>query len=457
LNVPHPFPSGFVFGAATSAYQIEGAAQEDGRGPSIWDTLVRQRPALARPHSPAVAANHYHLYRDDVALAKALGLQAYRFSIAWPRVLPTGRGALNLRGLDFYRRLVGELLDAGIEPVPTLFHWDLPQPLQDEGGFMRRGIADDFARYVDVVVQALGGQVKRWITLNEPWEFAFLGHGMGWHAPGHRRPWNFLKLMHHQLLAHAKAVEVIRARAPDAQVGITLSQTPIHPSRPGPADQAAADFGNDFFNRVTLDPLLRGQYPERLWRRFAGLRPRVEADDLARIATPLDFIGVNNYQRERVRAAPWIPLLRAWLQPDPAIGPEGRTAMGWEIYPEGLHEVLTWLRTEYGNPPVIVTENGAAFDDVPAHGAVHDPRRIDYLRRYLAQVARALAEGCDVRGYFAWSLLDNFEWQEGFTKRFGLIHVDYATQTRTVKDSGWWYRDFIAQTAGPLTATTAAP
>lgn len=447
---PAAFPPGFVFGAATSAYQIEGAVQEDGRGASIWDALVQRRPQLARPHPPAIACDHYHRYREDVALARALGLKAYRFSIAWPRVLPEGRGAVNTRGLDFYRRLVDRLLDAGIEPVPTLFHWDLPQALQREGGFLRRGVADDFAHYTGTVLRALGDRVNRWITLNEPWEFAFLGHGLGWHAPGQRRPWNFLKLIHHQLLAHARAVEVIRVAAPQAQVGITLSQTPIHPARPGhAADTAAAAFGNDFFNRATLDPLFRGRYPDRLWQRFAWFRPQVQVGDMARIATPLDFIGINNYQRERVRAAPWLPLLRAWLEPDASIGPEARTAMGWEIHPEGMHEVLTWLRTDYGNPPVIVTENGAAFDDVLHNGAVDDPRRIDYLRRYLAQVARALGEGCDVRGYYVWSLLDNFEWQEGFTKRFGLVHVDYPTQQRTVKASGWWYRDFIAQATAP--------
>jgi beta-glucosidase len=442
------FPPGFVFGAATSAYQIEGAAQADGRGPSIWDALVERRPQLARPHPPAVACDHYNRYREDVALARAMGLQAYRFSISWPRVMPSGREPVNQRGLDFYRRLVDRLLDAGIEPVPTLFHWDLPQPLQREGGFMRRGLADDFAYYTAAVVRALGDRVKRWITLNEPWEFAFLGHGLGWHAPGQQRPWNFLKIIHHQLLAHATAVEVIRATAPRAAVGITLSQTPIHPARDGHAgDRAAAEFGHAFFNRCTLDPLLKGQYPPQLWQRFRWFRPDLRAGDLLRIAAPLDFIGINNYQRERVRAAPWIPLLRAWLGPDARIGPEGRTAMGWEIYPEGLHEVLNWLRTDYGNPPVIITENGAAFDDRLEHGRVDDPRRIDYLRRYLAQVVRALGEGCNVRGYFVWSLLDNFEWQEGFVKRFGLVHVDYPTQQRTVKASGWWYRDFIAQAA----------
>ncbi len=448
------FPADFLFGAATSAYQIEGASRSGGRGESIWDRFIRRRSKIkAHPHSPSVAADHYHRYLEDIALAQSLGVRAYRLSISWSRVLPNGTGEINPEGIAFYKNLVQTVRAAGMAPWVTLFHWDLPQALQDQGGLLRREIAQDFVRYTEVVVAALSPEVQNWITLNEPWEFTFFGHCAGWHAPGLKRPWAFMRVMHHLLLCHASAVTTIRRIAPQAQVGITLSQTPIHAATQRPADQRAAAFGNAFFNRVTLDPILRGHYPPLLVKRFKWFWPKIEDKDMASIAAPLDFVGINNYQREKVGAAWWIPLLRARMVPHRA-PPEQCTAMGWEIYPPCLHEVLSLLREEYGNPPVYITENGAAFEDVVTltRGAtgeiekrVHDPRRIAYLESYLGSVSKAIAEGANVRGYFVWSLLDNFEWAESFHKRFGLIYVDYPSLERVVKDSAFWYRDLIAR------------
>jgi beta-glucosidase len=447
------FPAHFKFGAATSAYQIEGAVRDDGRGVSIWDEFCARKGAIRGGENGDRACEHYARYRQDAALMRQLGLQSYRFSIAWPRVIPNGTGPVNHQGLSFYQRLVDELLGAGITPFVTLFHWDMPAALmQRYGGFLDRRVAEDFAEYAEVVVRALGDRVKHWITINEPFEHGFFGYVTGMHAPGLRRPWAYPTVIHHQLLAHGMAVERIRADCPGAQVGIALSLTPIHPAADGDSikNHTAARTANEFLNFITLDPLLRGRYPEDLRRRLRWFWPRIGPDDMQRIQAPLDFIGINNYQREHARFNRWIPFLQSWITGGGAIAENETvrdgvqyTAMGWEVHPPALHEVLSWLRRDYGNPPVYITENGAAFDDALIDGVVDDPKRVEYIAAHLAEVRRAIAEGADVRGYFVWSLLDNFEWAAGHSKRFGLVHVDYESQTRTVKTSGQWYANQI--------------
>jgi beta-glucosidase len=447
------FPAHFKFGAATAAYQIEGAADDDGRGMSIWDEFCGKAGRIRGGDNGDRACEHYFRYRQDTAVMRQLALQSYRFSISWPRVLPNGTGPINQRGLSFYQRLVDELLASDITPFVTLFHWDMPSALmQRYGGFLDRRAAQDYADYVEVVVRALGDRVKHWITINEPFEHAFFGYVMGSHAPGLRRPWSYPTVMHHQLLAHGMAVERIRAERPGAQVGIALSLTPIHPSPDGnfSKNQTAARTANELMNFITLDPLLRGCYPEDLCRRLRWFPPRIDHDDMKRIQAPLDFIGVNNYQREHAYFSRWIPFLQSWINGGGALAESESmrdgvqyTSMGWEVYPPAMHEVLSWLRRDYGNPPVYITENGAAFEDALINGTIHDPKRIAYIAAYLAEVQRAIAEGADVRGYFVWSLLDNFEWAAGYSKRFGIVHVDYKSQARTIKSSGLWYAEQI--------------
>ncbi len=444
-----PFPADFIFGAATAAYQIEGSPQADGKGPSVWDEFVRRKGAVRTGETGDQACDHYRRMGDDVALIKELGLDAYRFSISWPRVQPSGRGAANGAGLDFYSRLVDALLAAGIRPFPTLFHWDTPLALQREkGGFLSRDAAERFGDYAELVVRSLGDRVKDWITVNEPFEHAVFGHFFGSHAPGLKRPWAYPKVMHHILLAHAAGMERIRAFAPGAAAGPVLSQTPVAPLVPG-RDEKAAFLADQFMNRITLDPILKGRYPEELSRALRAFWPRMEADDLARVSAPCDFIGLNYYSRERASRNPLVPFLGFWVTGKDGGRPEGEsggtrtTAMGWEVWPRGLEELLLRMRDEYGNPRVIVTENGAAFTDEVERGAgaprVRDRRRVEFLRDYVLAMKRAMDAGANVGGYFVWSLMDNFEWAEGYRPRFGLVRVEYGTQERVIKDSGRWY------------------
>jgi beta-glucosidase len=432
------FPADFVWGAATAAYQTEGAATEDGRGESIWDRFTTLPGRIANGETGRVACDSYHRYAEDVRLMRELGLDAYRFSIAWPRVVPEGRGPVNAAGLDFYDRLVDELLAAGIEPFATLYHWDLPQALEDRGGWPSRETVDAFAGFVEVVVERLGDRVSRWITQNEPWVVAWLGYGRGEHAPGRRSDRDALAAAHHVLLAHGRAVEVIRRERPAAQVGITIDVIPIHPLTSSEADLAATSEEDGFRNRWILDPVLRGAYPEDMVRRFERILPPVVDGDMAAISAPLDFLGVNYYRRHVVEAGPnGRPVV---------VDVPGRehTAVGWEVYPDGLHELLLRLHEDYAPPPLYVTENGAAFGDVRRNGTVEDPARTAYLERHLDAVAHAIADGVRVDGYFVWSLLDNFEWARGYAPRFGLVYVDYETLERVPKQSYHWYRDFIA-------------
>jgi beta-glucosidase len=454
------FPAGFVWGASTAAYQIEGAATEEGRTPSIWDTFSHTPGRVVGGDTGDVAVDHYHRYRDDVALMARLGLQSYRFSVSWPRVQPDGRGPANPAGLDFYRRLVDELLDHGVQPWITLYHWDLPQALEDAGGWPVRDTAARFAEYAGLVHEALGDRVTCWTTLNEPWCSAFLGYGSGEHAPGRQEPAAALRAAHHLLLGHGLAVQALRARGGSAEIGITLNLYAVSPAGTGAADADAARRIDGLANRFFLDPVLLGRYPAdvvedtRVITDFGHVRD----GDLAVVSQRVDLLGINYYSRHVV-AAPEPSAARQPYRPDahrPAScwpGSEDvrfvlrgvpRTAMDWEIDAPGLVETLRRLHTEYPSLPLYITENGAAFDDVPAaDGAVPDLDRVDYLAQHLGACHQAIAAGVPLRGYFVWSLLDNFEWAWGYSRRFGLIYVDYPTQRRVPKASGLWYAEVI--------------
>ncbi len=429
----HHFPHDFRFGAATSAYQIEGGWDADGAGPSIWDTFVRQPGKIDGGHHGNVACNTYEQPETDIDIMRSLGLDAYRFSISWPRVLPDGHGAVNEAGLDYYDRLVDGLLAASIEPYVTLFHWDMPQALQDEmGGFADRRCAFHFADYAELVARRLGDRVKQWITLNEPWVHATLGHLRGLHAPGQINPWSFMRVAHNQLLAHGLATQRLRAVVPDAAIGISLNLAPVYPQDNHDKDRQAADMADQFLNRFYLDPLLKGQYPEPLWTRLRPLHPRVEPLDMELVSQPLDFLGVNYYSRAFVQHAWYVPFLNARpariRQPMEATHGDSGVQYGhagWEVYPAGLFELLFRLKQEYDNIPVYITENGAAYEDIVEGGRVVDPLRQQYLEQHLGNVAAAIGAGCDVRGYFVWSLLDNFEWSYGYGKRFGIVYVNF--------------------------------
>jgi beta-glucosidase len=441
-------PAGFRFGASTAAYQIEGAVDEDGRGPSVWDTFCARPGTVVDASSGAVACDHYHRYPEDVALMRDLGLDGYRMSLAWSRIQPEGSGRMNPAGLAFYDRLVDELLAAGVKPMVTLFHWDLPQALQDKGGWLQRDTVERFAEYAALVGMRLGDRVEHWCPVNEPNIVTMLGHALGVHAPGQQLMFDALPVAHHLNLAHGRAVAALRATGARS-VGTANNHAPVWPASDAAADVAAAGLYDVLMNKLFSDPMLLGRYPEG----FAELMPGPVDDDLAVIAAPLDFYGVNYYNPARV-ADPSSPVPAAAgvaLEGAPfkLVEVEGypRTAFDWPVVPEGLTELLTSLRSTYGDrlPPVLITESGCAYDDaVSADGAVHDPDRIAYLDAHLRAIGDAIEQGADVRGYYTWSLLDNFEWAEGYTKRFGLVHVDYSTQTRTPKDSFGWYRDVIA-------------
>lgn len=447
------FPPDFLWGVATSAQQIEGGASEGGRGASIWDHFAATAGAIGDGSRPDRTCDSYRLWRDDIDLMRWLGVGAYRFSTSWSRLMPAGTGRPNAQGLDHYDRLVDALLAAGIVPFITLNHWDLPQALQERGGWANRDTARAFVDYAATVVSRLGDRVVHWVTHNEPWCIAHLGHHEGCHAPGHRDPQEALRVGHHLLLSHGWAVPEIRRLAPSAQVGIVLIFSPAHPASGTLDDRDAARRYDGFFNRWYLDPLLRGEYPpdavsdaieEGRWP--TGKAAFVAAGDLQAIAAPLDFLGVNYYSRT-VLAAGTDGRPRAI----PQASPEELTEMGWEVYPAGLTEVLLRLTNEYRVPRLYVTENGAAFADPPSQeGRIADPRRVAYLHDHLAAVYAAIAVGAPVRGMFVWSLLDNWEWGHGFEKRFGLYAVDHATSARRPKDSAYWYRDAIA--AGAATA-----
>ena len=430
------FPDGFLWGVASSSYQIEGAWNEDEKGESIWDRFSHTPGNIKNGDTGDIACDHYHLYKKDVALMKELGIQAYRFSISWPRVLPKGKGDINRVGLEFYNRLVDELLEAGIEPWICLYHWDLPQALQDEGGWANRNIVRSFADYAGLMARELGDRVKRWLIFNEPRCVAWLGHFTGVHAPGIKNLELALKVSHHLLLTQGKTIQTLREVNQDFQIGTILDLNVIHPITNDEKDQKAAGNFDEFLNRWFLDPIFNGEYPALA--KEAGLEPK--RGDMDLIQQHLDFLGVNYYTRLLAAYDPSNPLMRAKVinKKTPV------TERGWEIYPNGLYEILMRLRREYGNPMLYVTENGAAFEDnVIKDGKVQDDDRIAFLRDHMLAAYRAIKEGVRLNGYFVWTITDNFEWAEGYSKRFGLVHTDYRTLKRTPKKSFYWYKQVI--------------
>lgn len=471
------FPEGFLWGAATAAYQVEGAASEDGRKDSIWDTFSRVPGAVVNAENGDVACDHYHRLGEDVALMKSLNLASYRFSTSWARIRPDG-GAVNPAGLDFYSRLTDNLLEAGIKPWLTLYHWDLPQALQDAGGWANRDTAYRFAEYALSVHDVLGDRVQAWTTLNEPWCSAYLGYASGEHAPGLQDRSLAVAANHHLLLAHGLAAQELKARDSALEVGLTLNFTvadPVDPDNPEDVDAARRIDGQ--FNRIFADPVFHGAYPADVLADLApyGLEHHIGEDDLSIISTPIDFLGVNYYHGEAVTKTPpaqalttAAPAARPTASPYPAADgvysvPRGLpvTNMGWEIQPEGLHRLLLRLQQDYTGPagvPLYITENGAAFDDdVVVDGIVQDQDRLEFIEAHLGAVQDAVADGVDVRGYFAWSLMDNFEWAWGYAKRFGIVHVDYQSLVRTPKASARWFAEAARTNALPQRASGEAP
>ncbi|TMC77459.1 MAG: beta-glucosidase [Chloroflexi bacterium] len=442
------FPPGFLFGTATAAYQIEGGHDADGKGPSIWDAFCRQPGAISTGETGDVACDHYHRWREDVALLRDLGCNAYRLSISWPRVVPNGSGAVNEPGLGFYDRLVDKLLNNGIRPFVTLYHWDLPQALQERGGWSAPETVVAFGRYAEVVARRLGDRVRDWMTLNEPEVVAFAGHYVGVHAPGIRDFKTAVGVSHHLLLAHRAAADAIRAAHADARVGIALNLSPCDPASDAPADTEAAVRMDGYLNRWFLDPLFGRGYPKDMLDLYRPYFDR--GTELDRYDGALDFLGVNYYSRRIVRAG------AGPLRAD-RVDPEGaeHTAIGWEVHPASFRELLVRLDRDYAPRHMYVTENGAAYDDVLVDERVDDPARVAFLARHFDAAATAIAEGVPLRGYFIWTLMDNFEWAHGTSKRFGIVHTDYPTQRRRVKASGDWYRRLIAAHRGAR-ATAAA-
>lgn len=438
------FPAHFLWGAATASYQIEGAVHEGERGASIWDTFSHTPGRVLNGDTGDIACDHYHRYAEDIALMKSLGLQTYRFSIAWSRLFPNGSGALNQVGVDFYNRLTDGLLTAGLLPVPTLYHWDLPQTLEDAGGWTNHETAYRFADYADAVYTALGDRVHRFITLNEPWCSAHLGYATDHHAPGLQDQDKALLAGHTLLVAHGLAVQRFRASVPKGEIGITVNLGPAYPASDSEADRLAAQRWDAYTNRWFLDPIYKGDYPTEMREIFGDRLPHFTDEERALVQSPQDFCGVNYYTRSFFRDNPEGGLFRI-AGANPADAP--RTDMGLEIYPDGLFETLVGLQRSYGNPVLYVTENGGAFpdDQVSEDGTVQDEDRRVYLREHFRAAHRAISAGVRLNGYYVWSLMDNFEWAFGYTKRFGIVHVDYETQKRTPKKSANWYAQVIRQ------------
>ena len=448
------FPKGFLWGAATAAYQVEGAVHEGGRGESIWDRFCRQPGAIENGDTGDVACDHYHRWRDDLDNMRALGLGAYRFSVAWPRIFPQGHGRVEQRGLAFYESLVDSLLAAGIEPAVTLYHWDLPQALQDKGGWTNRDTALWFADYASCLFMHLGDRVKIWMTLNEPHVSAFLGHALGVHAPGLRDYAAAVQASHVLFLAHALGVQAYRALSPAVhRIGVVLDLHPVHALTDGMSDVEAARRADEVDNRWYLDPVLRGVYPADLMALYTrhNVAPRVHDGDLGLLAAHrADFVGVNYYFPTHVYASDEGGMLG---YKEAVMRDCKHTAMGWEISAPDLHDLLLRIHTDYAGPVIMITENGAAFaDDVVERGIVQDDTRIDYIGDHLREARRAIGHGVKLEAYFVWSLMDNFEWSMGYGKRFGITHVDYRTLARTWKKSAHWYQSVVASNGGVLSA-----
>lgn len=429
------FPPDFAWGTATASFQIEGATRKDGRGESIWDRFAATPGKIVTGETGDPACDSYHRYLDDIAVMRAMNANGYRFSIAWPRVIPDGDGAVNSAGLDYYDRVVDALLAAGITPYVTLYHWDLPQALQDKGGWTNRAAIDAFARYADVTVSRLGDRVKQWATFNEPWCVSILSNKLGEHAPGLRDCKTALAVAHHVLVAHGKAVPIIRERCPDGSVGIVLNFEPGYPATDSDADARATRLHHDHYNRWFLDPVMERGYPQEGWEAYGADVPEIATNDMETISAPIDFLGVNYYTRH-IGHDPSSSGGRVLHQRDA----QAVSARNWEIFPQGLYDLLTWLHRDYDIPRLMVTENGMACNDaLTADGRAHDPERIAFIKAHLETILKAIEAGVNVRGYFCWTLLDNFEWACGTSSRFGLAYTNFETQERILKDSAHWY------------------
>ncbi|WP_299596602.1 GH1 family beta-glucosidase [uncultured Microbulbifer sp.] len=450
------FPDGFLWGSATAAFQIEGATTEGGRGLSIWDTFCAEPGRIADGSNANFACDHYHRWRQDIAMMADLGLQAYRFSLAWPRIFPAGRGAVNQAGIDFYQRLIDGLLAADIEPMVTLFHWDLPQALQDHGGFLNREICHHFADYAETAARAFGDRVKTWFTHNEPNVFAFNGHLHGSHAPGLQDVNSYFRVAHHLNLSHGMAVARVRGNVPNSRIGPVIHQALFDSADGSEAGRQAVEQSDTSFNRLFTDAMLKGEYPASLVPMLEAQSGLVQDGDLAAMSAPSDFLGINHYTRYWVKPDGQSPTGVA--SDDHRVPGAHYTALDWEVFPQGMYQVLTDAHERYGLP-VMITENGCAMDDtlvdVDGVKSVADDSRIEFLSLYLGAVHRAIDDGVDVLGFLQWSLMDNFEWAEGLEPRFGLVWVDYDTGERTVKDSGLWYRGVIARNGLPLAVESA--
>jgi beta-glucosidase len=451
MNDSYRFPTSFLWGASTSAYQIEGSPLADGAGPSIWQRFAHSPGRTTNGDTGDVACDHYHRFRDDVTLMSELGLQAYRFSISWSRIFPQGTGAVNPRGLDFYEQLVDALLAANIKPNATLYHWDLPAALDDRGGWLNRDSADWFGEYAAAVYRRLGDRVPMWATLNEPWVVTDGGYLHGALAPGHRNMFEAPIASHNLLRAHGRGVQAFRAEARAGQIGFVVNLEPKEPATTSREDARAAQRGDAYMNRQYLDPVFKGSYPEEMAEIFGEAWPEFPADDFTLIGQPIDFLGINYYTRGVVRHDPTAPPVCVTYvrQPEHAY-----SETGWEVHPPSLTRTLLWVTERYGRMPLYITENGAAFYDAPhaIDGRVDDPLRVWYYREHLKAARDAIAQGADLRGYFAWSLLDNYEWSLGYSKRFGLVHVNYQSQARTPKASAHYYRDVIRSNGAILGA-----
>jgi beta-glucosidase len=439
-TLAHRFPADFIWGVATSSFQIEGAAREDGKGESIWDRFCQAPDAILDASNGDVACDHYHRLDSDLDLIASLGVTAYRFSVSWPRVQPKGAGTWNAKGLDFYERLVDGLARRGIQAHLTLNHWDLPQALQDRGGWTERDTMSRFVDYALAMNRRLGDRVAAITTHNEPWVIAVLGHEQGNFAPGLKSRKTALQVAHHLLVSHGMAVQALRADGCRSQLGIVLNLSPMVPATDSPQDHAAALKADAAGRRWYTDPLFLGAYPQEVMAELGADAPVIHPGDMAHIAAPIDYLGVNYYTRQVISAGEPFDNKTSGLP---------LTEMGWEVYARGLTDLLLLLHKDYQLPDVLITENGGAFRDPLVDGRVQDADRVDYLRTHIAAVADARDQGVPMRGYMVWSLMDNFEWSSGYTKRFGIVHVDYATQTRTLKDSALWYRDFLRACRGP--------
>ncbi|MGA8764640.1 MAG: GH1 family beta-glucosidase [Candidatus Sulfotelmatobacter sp.] len=444
------FPRNFLWGAATSAYQIEGAWKEDGKGESIWDRFAHTPGRIKRPNNGDVACDSYHRWHEDIALIQAMNLNSYRFSISWPRIQPSGSGSANAKGVDYYSRLIDALLEARIRPLVTLYHWDLPQALEDAGGWPNRDTAARFAEYVDLVSRALGDRVSDWMLFNEPSAFTDLGYLEGVHAPGRKSLLDFLRATHTVNLAQGAGFRALKAARPSARVGTAFSMSACDPATNSEEDKLAAERAHAITNLWFLEPALRGRSPEALTF-LPETAMAIKSSDLEKMRAPLDFIGINLYYRTIATAPGALDRLthaQEWLFPVKMTpGQQGtKTDMGWEVWPQALYDIVMRITRDFNRPEIQITESGCAYNDAPdASGIIRDARRIAYHREYLAALAQAIADGADVRGYHAWSLMDNFEWAEGFSQRFGLAYVDFKTQKRAIKESGRWYAKVAAE------------